>query len=79
MFDDFLKAESCMEITETFTRLHQHVSDDMKQAESYQYPYHAFKQRVRSPKARELWAKLDARAGHIDYEGGEACKNTTVS
>ncbi|XP_064596541.1 F-actin-monooxygenase mical1-like [Liolophura sinensis] len=78
MFDDFLKAESCREIIETFTKFHEHVFGDLEQAQSYLHPYHAFKQCVRSTKARELWAKLDARASHIDYEGGEACKNTKI-
>lgn len=73
LFDMFLQGRTCRETLSRFQDLCRHLCLDPT---DYRNFYHKLKGSLNYWKAKALWAKLDKRAAHEDYEQGQACLNT---
>lgn len=73
LFDMFLQGRTCRETLSRFQDLCRHLCLDPT---DYRNFYHKLKGSLNYWKAKALWAKLDKRAAHADYEQGQACLNT---
>ncbi|KAG9330892.1 hypothetical protein JZ751_021804 [Albula glossodonta] len=72
LFDSFVHAQSCKDVLQYFSQLCCHLEVDPR---DYKCFYVKLKERLNYWKAKALWAKLDKRATHIDYQQGKACTN----
>ncbi|XP_064156099.1 F-actin-monooxygenase mical1 isoform X1 [Anguilla rostrata] len=69
-FDSFLQSQSCKDVLQNFAELCRHLEVDPR---DYRVFYSKLKERLNYWKAKALWAKLDKRAAHPDYQQGKAC------
>ena len=76
-FDQFFTAVTCKSILSSFQQLLDVTG--LRHVDHCEF-YTRLKEQLRSSwKAQSLWAKLDKRAAHRDYNRGRACKDTKVS
>lgn len=75
LFDAFLRASQCKEVLDRFEALCSHLG--LEHTGQLQF-YHQLKVCLNYWSAKALWAKLDKKAGHKDYDQGTACANTKV-
>ncbi|XP_051890577.1 protein-methionine sulfoxide oxidase mical3a-like isoform X3 [Pristis pectinata] len=73
LFEKFLQGKTCRETLSLFQELCRLLCLDPTDYRSF---YHKLKGSLNYWKAKALWAKLDKRAAHKDYEQGQACVNT---
>ncbi|XP_066481196.1 F-actin-monooxygenase MICAL1 [Tiliqua scincoides] len=73
LFDAFLRANQCKEVLDSFSALCNHLG--LEHTGQLQF-YHKLKVCLNYWSAKALWAKLDKKAGHKDYDQGTACANT---
>ncbi|XP_029362118.1 F-actin-monooxygenase mical1 [Echeneis naucrates] len=69
-FDLFVQAQSCKDVKHHFAELCKQLDINPKDFRSF---YGKLKERLNYWKAKALWAKLDKRASHADYQQGKAC------
>ncbi|MBN3303350.1 MICA1 monooxygenase, partial [Amia calva] len=70
LFDRFLQGQRCKDVLLNFSQLCQHLEVDPS---DYRNFYVKLKERLNYWRAKALWAKLDKRASHQDYQQGHAC------
>lgn len=73
LFETFLRASHCQEVLSSFQALCEHLGLEHKGQLQF---YHKLKSCLNYWSAKALWAKLDKKAGHKDYDQGRACANT---
>ncbi|XP_074833976.1 F-actin-monooxygenase MICAL1 [Carettochelys insculpta] len=73
LFDTFLRANHCEEVLSSFQALCAQLG--LEPGGQLQF-YHKLKSCLNYWSAKALWAKLDKKAGHRDYDQGRACANT---
>ncbi|KAJ6659522.1 hypothetical protein lerEdw1_018757 [Lerista edwardsae] len=73
LFDAFLRASQCKEVLDRFEALCSHLG--LEHTGQLQF-YHKLKVCLNYWSAKALWAKLDKKAGHKDYDQGTACAST---
>ncbi|KAJ8258007.1 hypothetical protein GJAV_G00192100 [Gymnothorax javanicus] len=69
-FDSFIQSQSCKDVLQNFAELCRHLEVDPS---DYRFFYSKLKEKLNYWKAKALWAKLDKRAAHPDYNQGQAC------
>ncbi|TKS76624.1 [F-actin]-methionine sulfoxide oxidase mical1 [Collichthys lucidus] len=69
-FDLFVQAQTCKDVKHHFAELCKQLDIDPKDFRNF---YTKLKERLNYWKAKALWAKLDKRATHADYQQGKAC------
>ncbi|XP_076839841.1 F-actin-monooxygenase mical1 isoform X2 [Brachyhypopomus gauderio] len=73
LFENFVAAQTCKDVRQTFADLCRHLEVDPK---DYRHFYGRLKEKLNFWKAKELWQKIDKRASHPDYEQGKPCATT---
>jgi len=76
LFDLFIGAKTCRDVQQHFAALCQQLRVDPRDFRSF---YPRLKERLNYWKAKALWAKMDKRAAHQDYQQGKACTNNKVT
>ncbi|XP_056879350.1 protein-methionine sulfoxide oxidase mical3b-like isoform X2 [Takifugu flavidus] len=75
LFDEFISSSTCRTALWSFSQLCEHLQLDRHTAE---WPlYRSIKCCLKYWRADALWAKLERRAAHQEYQQGGACRNTT--
>ncbi|XP_074537830.1 F-actin-monooxygenase mical1 [Halichoeres trimaculatus] len=69
-FDLFVQAQTCKDVRQHFAELCKQLDINPKDYRSF---YSKLKERLNYWKAKALWAKLDKRAAHADYQQGKVC------
>lgn len=76
LFDEFISSSTCRTALWSFSQLCEHLQLDRHTAE--RPLYRSIKCCLKYWRADALWAKLERRAAHQEYQQGGACRNTTV-
>lgn len=76
LFDEFISSSTCRAALWTFSQLCEHLQLDRHRAE--RPLYRSIKCCLKYWRADALWAKLERRAAHQEYQQGGACRNATV-
>ncbi|MCJ8743058.1 hypothetical protein PDJAM_G00089380 [Pangasius djambal] len=74
LFDSFVQASTCRETLRAFQDL---CTELRLQPGDNPLFYKTLRSRLHYWRAKALWAKLDKRASHKEYQRGHACSNTT--
>ncbi|XP_061120072.1 F-actin-monooxygenase mical1 isoform X1 [Syngnathus typhle] len=69
-FDRFIQAQDCKDVQRHFNELCQQLDINLKDFRSF---YSKLKERLNYWRAKAVWAKLDKRAAHPDYQQRKAC------
>lgn len=75
LFETFLHASHCQEVLDSFQALCGQLGLEHKGQLQF---YRKLKSCLNDWSAKDLWGKLDKKAGHKDYDQGRACANTKV-
>lgn len=75
LYANFVQASTCKGTLQAFSILCRQMELDPL---DYRNFYSSLKTAVNTWKAQALWAKLDKRAGHKDYNQAKACPGTRV-
>ncbi|TNM91454.1 hypothetical protein fugu_019834 [Takifugu bimaculatus] len=75
LFDEFISSSTCRTALWSFRQLCEHLQLDRHTAE--RPLYRSIKCCLKYWRADALWAKLERRAAHQEYQQGGACRNTT--
>ncbi|XP_043389370.1 F-actin-monooxygenase MICAL1 isoform X5 [Chelonia mydas] len=73
LFETFLHASHCQEVLDSFQALCGQLGLEHKGQLQF---YRKLKSCLNDWSAKDLWGKLDKKAGHKDYDQGRACANT---
>ncbi|CAM4682151.1 unnamed protein product [Lepidochelys olivacea] len=73
LFETFLHASHCQEVLDSFQALCGQLDLEHKGQLPF---YRKLKSCLNDWSAKDLWGKLDKKAGHKDYDQGRACANT---
>lgn len=76
LFENFIHASTCKGTLQAFSVLCGQL--DLDPADSSAF-YSSLKAKVTTWKAKALWAKLDKRMSHKEYQKGQACVGTKVT
>lgn len=74
-FNLFIQAQSCQDVQHHFSELCKEMDLDPKDFRGF---YGKLKERLNYWKAKSLWAKLDKRAAHPDYQQRKVCSDNKV-
>lgn len=75
-FDLFVQAQSCKDVKQHFAELCRQLELNPKDFRNF---YSKLKERLNYWRAKALWAKLDKRASHQDYQQGKVCTRNKVA
>lgn len=76
LFDLFVQAQTCRDVRQHFSELCGQLAINPKDFRNF---YSKLKERLNYWKAKSLWAKLDKRASHSEYQQRKACVKNKVT